>query len=605
MSSSTGSGSVTDRRGTQVPLADAIRRDIAAKLQATGRYTPDEADAQGRLFARVIGNLAERAGVTPAALYERYRIQVEAFDGGEPFAETLHQPAYHGTPHEVDREHGGSRGVGEALVVGGGVVQASSVAVTETDAFKRWFGDSKVVDEQGRPLVVYHGTPESAPTIHERFEYAERRAAEIAQQEEAGAWSAVISRINDVLQSAGEKARVSTPRDVRNAIDLWGEDFFGRDVVEMLNSIPSWRGIYDPVTYLEERREKLTEDDIRVLERAPFAVFDDKKLGRNTGARDAKVGFFFTNDRDFARRFTVSVEKDPMTGRVRTWQGDRPMLYEVYLSIKNPIDLSRATKKNAEALFKSGLLRDYDTAEDLRRDMASAEGSKLLQQILAAKGKDALIAAGFDGIINKVRDHDGRKVRTEFIAFRPEQIKSATGNRGTFDPKNPNILFQRGADADPIKPPKFEEGELIHGTTGSRKEAAASQPHGDAMGHRGALLIERDRSMRILFFPAADLTTFLHESAHVFLEVLRDVSALPGADPSLAEDFDAVLRWGGIRGRTPEQRRAAWDMMKLDQQRDVHEAFAEAFERYLQEAKVPEPDLAGVFARFRRWITAA
>lgn len=27
--------------------------------------------------------------------------------------------------------------------------------------------------------------------------------------------------------------------------------------------------------------------------------------------------------------------------------------------------------------------------------------------------------------------------------FRPEQIKSAIGNRGTFDPKNPNILFQR------------------------------------------------------------------------------------------------------------------------------------------------------------------
>jgi hypothetical protein len=27
-----------------------------------------------------------------------------------------------------------------------------------TDAFKRWFGDSKVVDENGEPLVVYHGT---------------------------------------------------------------------------------------------------------------------------------------------------------------------------------------------------------------------------------------------------------------------------------------------------------------------------------------------------------------------------------------------------------------------------------------------------------------
>jgi hypothetical protein len=30
--------------------------------------------------------------------------------------------------------------------------------VTETPAFKKWFGDSKVVDADGKPLVVYHGT---------------------------------------------------------------------------------------------------------------------------------------------------------------------------------------------------------------------------------------------------------------------------------------------------------------------------------------------------------------------------------------------------------------------------------------------------------------
>lgn len=30
--------------------------------------------------------------------------------------------------------------------------------VTDSDAFKRWFGDSKVVDSDGKPLVVYHGT---------------------------------------------------------------------------------------------------------------------------------------------------------------------------------------------------------------------------------------------------------------------------------------------------------------------------------------------------------------------------------------------------------------------------------------------------------------
>jgi len=34
----------------------------------------------------------------------------------------------------------------------------SPPAPTQTPAFKRWFGESKVVDEGGEPLVVYHGT---------------------------------------------------------------------------------------------------------------------------------------------------------------------------------------------------------------------------------------------------------------------------------------------------------------------------------------------------------------------------------------------------------------------------------------------------------------
>jgi hypothetical protein len=35
------------------------------------------------------------------------------------------------------------------------------VPVTQTEAFRRWFGDSKVVDGAGQPLVVYHGTPDA------------------------------------------------------------------------------------------------------------------------------------------------------------------------------------------------------------------------------------------------------------------------------------------------------------------------------------------------------------------------------------------------------------------------------------------------------------
>lgn len=41
---------------------------------------------------------------------------------------------------------------------GGMPLFAREAAQTETPAFKAWFGDSKVVDAQGKPLVVYHST---------------------------------------------------------------------------------------------------------------------------------------------------------------------------------------------------------------------------------------------------------------------------------------------------------------------------------------------------------------------------------------------------------------------------------------------------------------
>ena len=51
---------------------------------------------------------------------------------------------------------GGSATLNELSGVTGSVKRAS--AVTDTPEFKAWFGDSKVVDGQGKPLVVFHGS---------------------------------------------------------------------------------------------------------------------------------------------------------------------------------------------------------------------------------------------------------------------------------------------------------------------------------------------------------------------------------------------------------------------------------------------------------------
>lgn len=45
--------------------------------------------------------------------------------------------------------------------VPGDTFDSGAAQQTQTPAFKKWFGDSKVVDAQGKPLVVYHGTSDS------------------------------------------------------------------------------------------------------------------------------------------------------------------------------------------------------------------------------------------------------------------------------------------------------------------------------------------------------------------------------------------------------------------------------------------------------------
>src|SRR5690606_2634929 len=47
---------------------------------------------------------------------------------------------------------------------------------TESPYFKKWFGDSKVVDDEGKPLVVYHGTDKDFEAFEPRTRKGEQMA---------------------------------------------------------------------------------------------------------------------------------------------------------------------------------------------------------------------------------------------------------------------------------------------------------------------------------------------------------------------------------------------------------------------------------------------
>ena len=77
----------------------------------------------------------------------------------------------------------------------------------DTPEFKRWFGDSKVVDSQGQPLVVYHGT--SKDTAFTKFRIGDRGAWFSDDPNEASSY-ATTNDSQSLRYEGGRYERVNT-----------------------------------------------------------------------------------------------------------------------------------------------------------------------------------------------------------------------------------------------------------------------------------------------------------------------------------------------------------------------------------------------------------
>lgn len=100
---------------------DTVQQTIKGQLDQAGRFTSDVNEGYARLQSQFFSVMASRFGITPTEMYQRFSVKVA-----------------------------GQMGQGEVLNAGADQIQ--------TPEFKNWFGDSKVVDAEGRPLVVYHGS---------------------------------------------------------------------------------------------------------------------------------------------------------------------------------------------------------------------------------------------------------------------------------------------------------------------------------------------------------------------------------------------------------------------------------------------------------------
>jgi hypothetical protein len=160
--------------------------------------------------------------------------------------------------------------------------------------------------------------------------------------------------------------------------------------------------------------------------------FDTFKLSPD-GALGA--GIYLTPKPDFAGTYADTSNLSRSDARLDEISGQNVM--QVYASIKNPLMLRAKGDPMIDALVQLGMTPDKASA---MVEKAYEEKGYIGKQVMTRA-----LAQGYDGLM-QFRDGD----LVEVVVYKPTQVKSATGNRGTYDPTNPDIRFSRGDDAKDI-----------------------------------------------------------------------------------------------------------------------------------------------------------
>lgn len=143
----------------------------------------------------------------------------------------------------------------------------------------------------------------------------------------------------------------------------------------------------------------------------------------------SQIAGFFAFDPVFAEAFAMTYESEiddefnlETTGSIK-----RPSIYPVYLSLKKVFDVRK--KEDRDEI-------EFDGFAKLNGWVQSNEGwtwNQLENSLLVKRMKNA----GFDGYIDF--ENGSNNTPTGIAVFDPRNVKSAYGNRGTFDPADPDI----------------------------------------------------------------------------------------------------------------------------------------------------------------------
>lgn len=276
--------------------------------------------------------------------------------------------------------------------------------LVRTPAFKRWFGDwendpanaSKVVDENGEPLVVYHGSENAGFTTFDSDYWDEDAIGNFASSEEeiAGTYSGTSLLIRSDMGQGKRQGNYALFLNIRNPLIVDAQGNYWDEIP------PENRDDYVGAG-------ELTDEQLETLaERAGV----DEELERD---EDGEL----------------------------TWQGRNDLVESVESAYAQDVYDSDGwpTGETESPIFNS------ETLEATSEHRIADSTRKIANRAL----KDG---TGYDGVIFRdivdIGPHSRPFFRREsdvFVTKEGPQLKSAVRNTGNFDPENPDIRFSVGS----------------------------------------------------------------------------------------------------------------------------------------------------------------
>jgi len=280
---------------------------------------------------------------------------------------------------------------------------------TESPYFQKWFGKSEVVDPYApdQPLVVYHGT------THEFTEFTKERSN---IENDFGQGFYFSSEPQEVSKNYAGEGPDLTSRIERRAEELYNQDGELTTEGARAQAVKEVKGTHEGAVkpaYLAIKR--------------PFRV-GDKVSGRGETVLEMNERGTGTLD-----KFLANLERNAN-------RYDNTKAAEGVAEIQEKANYeSIGAKELVDAIRDS---ESFNDANDERGDFATTE---MIRQTIED--------SGFDGIIDEtVSDKFPHMISQgdtiHYIAFKPEQIKSTTGNVGTFRKTNPDIRFSAKLPTD-------------------------------------------------------------------------------------------------------------------------------------------------------------